>query len=743
MSIASEFDDVLKGCPSGMGPPETDSSMRSLDPAAFVKSGKEGNFVDILVRGAKCGACLSKIENAVENLPEVTSARLNLTTGKLHTVWQTTSFDPLNIIKKLNELGYGAAPFDPDEISSHHNKKERQLLLCLAVAGFAAANIMLLSVSVWADVGEMGSVTKSFMHWVSAAIAFPAVAFSGRPFFGSAVRAIKGGHVNMDVPISLAVLLALGMSLYETINHGVHTYFDAAVMLLFFLLIGKFLDARLQRRAHSAAEDLAAMQAVSVTRIDDDGTARAVKASDLLPGQTIQIAPGERFAVDVEIFSGISDLDTRLVTGETRPVHADVGARVYAGTINVTNSLFGKVLATTEDSMLAEISKLLDAGEQKRSTYRKIADTAARIYVPLVHTLAALTFLGWYAYAGDLKQAIFTAIAVLIITCPCALALAAPVVQVVAVGALFKRHVYLKSGDALERIATCQHVILDKTGTLTEPVPVLNEGDYSSPALLSAAQLARSSRHPYSRAIVTAAGAGPLAKEVTEVPGKGVFGLVDGRYAKLGTPTWVVGENVIEKDALCFSFEEEQPVFFSFSERPVQGAHTIASELKKRGITSEVLSGDSEERVARLAKNLGLHLWTAKVSPVAKALRLEELENQGISTLMVGDGLNDAGAIAQAKASLTPGGAVDISRSASDGVFSSNDISVIPEVIDIARSARLRMLENFGFAALYNAVAIPLAVLGHVTPLVAAIAMSGSSLVVTLNALRLTFNSKR
>ena len=735
-----------RGCPTGLAPVETDAGQGQIDPVAFVRTRNGEHSLDVLVRGAKCGGCLSKIEGGIRALQGVKDVRMNLTTGRLRVSWTDGDFNPSAVLSTLTSLGYGATPYDADEAGSRSSRQEKRLLAALAVAGFAMANIMLLSVSVWSGGGEMGEETRTLMHWVSAAIAIPAVAFAGRPFFTSAIDALGARRVNMDVPISLAVLLAVGMSLYQTLTHGEEAYFDAAVMLLFFLLIGRFLDARLQRETQSAARDLAALQAVSVTRIGNDGAAESVRASELTPGDLILVAPGERFSVDAEIVGGVSDLDLRMTTGETRPSPAAPGEIVYSGALNITSSLQARVINASADSMLAEIGKILDAGELKRSRYRQIADHAARLYVPIVHTLAALTFLGWLLLRGDLETAVFTAISVLIITCPCALALAAPVVQVVAVGRLFRKGVYLKSGDALERIADCDVVIFDKTGTLTRPDPVWDRSETALAALEKAAILARGSRHPYSRALVREAGPGPVAEDIREYPGKGVEATVDGVRSRLGSATWIgvtEDENAAAEGALWFRQGETDPVPFVFAESLHSNASEMTAELKARGVEIEILSGDAPNRVETIARALGVDTWQARMSPADKAARLDVLESEGRRVLMIGDGLNDAGALARALASLTPGGAVDISRSASDGVYSADDMLTIVDVIDTAVSSRRRMLENFSLAAIYNCLAIPLAVLGLVTPLIAAIAMSGSSLIVTLNALRLNIEKPR
>ncbi len=723
------------GCPSGLAPPETGPG--GVDYSRFTRQTAAGKSLTLLVTGAKCGGCLSKIEKAARVLPGMRDVRMNLTTGKLSLKW-SGDLTASEAARAIADLGYGVAPFEASQADSKARSEERDLLLALGVAGFAMMNIMLLSVSVWAGHGEMGEETRTLMHWISAAIALPAVAFSGRPFFLSAFNALKGGHANMDVPISLALLLATAVSLFETAMGGEHAYFDAAVMLCFFLLIGRFLDARLRRRAHAAAHELAALQTTTATRITSGGETESVRVAEIAPGDLIHLAPGERAAVDMQLTEGETDLDERLVTGESLPRAAAQGAKVFSGTINLKRAVTGRALAAAEDSLMAEIGRMLEAGEQKRSAYRRIADKAVSIYVPTVHSIALLTFLGWYLVGGaGLREAVFVAVSTLIITCPCALALAAPVVQVVAASRLFRNGVYLKSGDALERLATCDHVVFDKTGTLTLGRPVLQQTQQADEVLMRAASLARASRHPLSRALVEAAGPGALASEVSEHAGLGLEGLIDGRPARLGSAEWVGLDGEGGGGAsLWYGEEGREPVPLNFEDQLHEDAHNTVSALRARGLGIEIVSGDREEAVTSAAAALGITDYTAGASPQDKTRRLEALSAQGRKVLMVGDGLNDAGALALAHASLAPGGAMDVSRSASDAVYSGEGLSAILKVLRLSGTARSRMLQNFALAALYNVIAVPIAVAGLVTPLVAAIAMSASSIIVTLNAMR-------
>jgi Cu2+-exporting ATPase len=483
------------------------------------------------------------------------------------------------------------------------------------------------------------------------------------------------------------------------------------------------------------------MQAVSAQRVGPDGALRSIPAREVAVGDLLFLAAGERAAVDGVIEDGVSELDRSLVTGESAPAPARVGDAIHAGSVNLTRPIRMRATATVDASTVAELARLIEAGEQGRAGHVRLADRAARLYVPVVHTAAALTFIGWFFLGGaDWRIALMNAAAVLIITCPCALGLAVPAVQVVATGRLFKRGVFVKSGDALERLSQIDHVVMDKTGTLTMGRPRL----VSAPdeALLSkAAMLARASRHPLSRALVDAAGCGAVAEGAIERQGQGVEGTVDGRMAKLGSAAFVgaAAINALNpaESELWFAFVGEPPVRFGFRDVLRPDAVEAVKALRARGFAVEISSGDRADAVREAARALEIEVAAGQRTPQQKIARLEALRAEGKRPLMVGDGLNDAAALAAASASASPGAAVDAAQAASDIVFQSERLSPLVEAIDVARAARKRVWENLWFSALYNVIAAPAAMAGLVTPLIAALAMAGSSLVVTLNALRL------
>ncbi|HXQ17541.1 MAG TPA: heavy metal translocating P-type ATPase [Caulobacteraceae bacterium] len=716
----------------------------AADPVVFVREAGEDRQLGLLVQGARCASCLAKIEKGVGALPGVRQARMNLTTGKLSVAWRNHDVEPALIVETLARLGYPAVPFDPAEAVSREDAEGRRLAIALGVAGFGAANAMMFSVPVWAGLlhQEMGEGVRTLFYWLTALIAAPCALFAGTTFFQSAWASLRKGRANMDVPISIGVLLAIGVSLYETAIHGRHAYFDAAVSLLFLLLIGRYLDHVLRAKARGAARDLLAMQAATATRLTREGAMESVALRDVAVGDRLVILPGDRLPVDAEVEEGDTELDVSLLTGETAPWRVGAGTSVQAGAINLTGRLVVRAVARSEDSAVAAIARLMEAGAQTKSHYVRLADRAAAIYVPAVHGVAALTFVGWMIAGLAFPDALMRAAAVLIITCPCALGLAAPAVQIVASGRLFRRGVLVKSGAALERLAEVDCVVFDKTGVLTFGRPALLHGD---PDLVQrAAPLARASRHPLAKALASQAGPGAVADEVREVAGMGVEGLVDGREARLGRASFVGADNAADAETvLWFAIEGETPRRLCFSDDLRVDAAATVRALRARGLAVEVMSGDVAPAVRQVCEAAGIACFCAAMSPMEKAAAIDALVAAGHRPLMVGDGLNDAAALAKAHASMAPGAAAEASQTAADLVFQGEDLSVVVEAIDIARAARARVLENFGMAAIYNLVAAPAAVLGLVTPLIAALAMSSSSLIVTLNALRVGAGRRR
>jgi P-type Cu2+ transporter len=696
--------------------------------------------VDARVPTVHCGVCIRTIEKALGGLAGVESARVNLSTRRVTVRWRSENVPP-PFLETLKQAGFEAHLFDIE--SDDGNGELSELVRALAVAGFAASNIMLLSVSIWSGAD---AETRDLFHWLSAIIALPALAYSGRIFFRSAWQALRHRRTNMDVPISIGVLLAFGMSLYDTTQHGAYAYFDASISLLFFLLIGRTLDYMMRERARLAVKGLAQLAARGARVLQADGKQVYLPVNEIQTGMTIMLAAGERVPVDATVTKGTSELDASLVSGEQTPVPATVGSLLRAGTLNLTGPLTIVATATPDNSFLGEMVRMMEAAEQGRSAYRRIADRAASLYAPIVHLTALLALVGWLLATGDIYRALTVAIAVLIITCPCALGLAVPMVQVVAARRLFERGIIMKDGGALERLAEIDTVVFDKTGTLTLGRPrLIGSGSMDREAIGIAAGLASHSRHPYSRAVVEAAADLPPSRvafdEVSEHPGFGLEARSGVITYRLGRPEWALSgladaAPMSDDESVVLSKDGSRLAEFRFEDFLRADASKAVTELKHAGILVQAVSGDREAAVTLIARQLGIP-YLAAVLPAGKMAHIAALEASGRKVLMVGDGLNDTPALAAAHASMAPASAADIGRNAADLVFLRESLSAVPEAISVARNAGQLVRQNFALAIAYNLVAVPIAIMGYVTPLVAAVAMSASSMLVVANALRL------
>ena len=684
-----------------------------------------------------CSACISKIERALNDHPHVNSARVNLTLKRasIDAEPEVTAEEMRTLVEGL---GYEAHELDAGTLNATATDRAgRDLLMRLAVAGFASMNVMLLSVSVWSGAE---AATRDMFHWISAAITLPAIAFSGVPFFRNAWAALRNGRLNMDVPIVLAIVLAIATSLWETMLSGEHAYFDAALALTFFLLAGRYLDHRTRAIARSAAEELTALEVPRATRVRQ-GVEEVVNVAELAVGDLILVRPGGRMPVDGEIVSGTSEIDRSLLTGETLPVFAGEGQAVSAGEVNLTGPLTIRASAVGAETSLHRMADLVAIAESGRSRYTSLADKAAKLYAPGVHILSGLSFLGWYLYTWDMRMALNIAAAVLIITCPCALGLAVPAVTTAASGRLFRRGMLIKHETALERLAQVDTVVFDKTGTLTTGTPHLtNLNALPRAAVETALALAQGSSHPLAQAITKAARDAGFAaaevREVTEVPGYGTKGLFAGEEVRLGRASWTGAEG-LSQTATYLKIGAAAPLALTFTDALRPGAEEAVQALVNGGKRVILMSGDTTPAVEALAQRLGIPQWVAEALPADKAARVEALRNEGAHVLMVGDGLNDTAALAAAHVSISPATALDAARVASDIVLLGNDLSPIGAACETAKSAIRRIRENFRIATVYNIIAVPLAVAGLATPLIAALAMSLSSITVSLNALRL------
>lgn len=712
--------------------------------SALAHDNGDGSFtLSLGVEGIHCASCIRLIENALTAEEEITQARVNMSTERLTFTWEGPQERADRLTGLVTKLGYKLHPLTEEEEGP--SSQEKALLRAIAVSGFAAGNMMLISVGVWSSSTEtMGMATRELFHWISALIALPTVLYAGQPFFRSALSVLKERHTNMDVPISLAVILACVMSISEVLRQGEHVYFDSAVMLLFFLLIGRYLDARAKGKARESASRLLS-RLIGIATVLEDGKVSQVPIKELGRGALVLVATGESIPADGVVEKGTSAVDMSLITGETLPSPVEAGATVFAGTVNLSAPLEVRVSKASEQSLLSEIVRLMETAEQGRATYVRLADKAAQLYTPVVHAMGALTFLGWWLLVNAPWQvSLLHSVTVLIITCPCALGLAVPVVQVLASGKLMRGGILLKSGDALEKLTKIDTVVFDKTGTLTQGHPELVSHDASAEHFRLAASLAAHSKHPLAKALHARFDGDLLAQDVREVVGRGVESDHEGKRVQLGSRAWCGDQAAAAGDALLelWLAIDGQPVArFAFSDVLRADASETVTKLKAAGLDVHLLSGDRWLVAKSVAKDLGIEFVEAEVTPSEKCDYLKELQAAGRQVLMVGDGLNDAPALAAAAVSMSPSSAIDITQNTADIVFQSDRLSPVLQVYQTAKFSTILVTQNFILAALYNVIAIPLAVFGYVTPLVAAIAMSLSSLVVIVNAFRL--NLKR
>jgi Cu2+-exporting ATPase len=579
-------------------------------------------------------------------------------------------------------------------------------------------------------------------HWLSAAIAVPAAAWAGRPLFVPALRAVAAGRLNRETPISVAVVCAFGVSISETLNHAVQASYDSGLVLVASVLAVRILGLAVSQHAPAAAGNLASSAEETVTKFVSDTELAEVPVGLVRPGDLVLVRPGERIAVDGVVTEGRSEVDQSRVTGETLPVSIARESMVFAGTLNVSGTLLMRASGATPGGLPDGAARKRDLAAEAAGDVR-LAVRAARLYPPLALAAAFVTLAGLVAFRADGHGAVMAAIAVLVVTYPAAFGLAASVVEAWASQALSRAGVLLKSRDGIERLASVDTILFDKTGTLTAPEPeVVNTADIPPERLALAGRLALASRHPLAAAVVRSAGAmAPIT--AVEEPGQGVRCMFNGVPLRLGRPSFCDAERraaaVLEMDpeasAIAFAYGMERYVLTVRQQLRCDAIETIA-RLKQDRFTVEILSGDRAPAVAHLARTLGIERWQAGMTPADKIGHISVLQAQGRTVLMVGDGLNDAPSLAAADVALSVGTAAPLTLAAADAVFAGDRLAPVSAAIAIAHRARRLRRQNLLFAAACAAVAAPVAMAGMVSPVVAAVAMCGIAVLVSLNALR-------
>jgi Cu2+-exporting ATPase len=717
------------------------SESAEFDFSNFISEEDGVNSLELLTGGVSCSSCIWLIESALNKQEEITSARLNLSTKRLKFSWKGDKSLGNKFAAIIMKMGYSLKPFDATILGKEFEDEQKDLLKKIVVSGFALVAVMMFADGLWVQSrAEIGAATQDILHWLLILIGVPAVIYSGSFFFVNALKGLRTGNANMDLPIASSLLVIIGLSFYQTIIGSEHIYLDSAVMLTFSLLVGRYFDHKSRYLAKSSALEMTEMLSGFATLITSSGN-KIISTKELKQGDLVLIATGDKIPADATIIKGEAEFDTSMITGESLPKSYRVGDYVFAGSINLGQNIEVLIAKESKNSEAAKILELLEEAEKTKSGYSLLAEKATHAYIPLVYGAAAITFILWYFFLdGGLQNAIIYSACVLVVTCPCALGLAIPVVNVLAFSKMYKNGLLLKKGETLENLAKIDIAIFDKTGTLTEGnFTIKNLDEFTDEELKIAASLAIKSRHPISQAIAESYKK-PLYNDikVEEVKGNGLIANFKKQKIMLGKPIWC-GEKYSGKKSgniLCLKINKSVK-FFILEDRLREDAKATISKIKSLGINTKILSGDILENVKKIAKNVGIDEYFAALLPEQKYKFIENLKASGKKVLMVGDGLNDAPAVALADVSISPGSAISITQNSADIIFKGKKLDPVLRAILISKRSIVLIRQNIFLSFLYNFIAIPYAMFGFLTPVWAAIAMSLSSIIVVLNSMRL------
>ncbi len=717
---------------------------------SFVRgSHDEEREASLILEGIVCAACVWLNERHVKSLPGVRDFQVNYSTHRARVSWDNQQIHLSDILKAIHAIGYHAHPFDPGRQEQLFKTEKIRALRRLAVAGLGMMQVMMFAVALYAGEGEgMSEEVRQFLRWVSLLLTTPVVLYAAKPFFTSAWRDLKRIQLGMDVPVSLAIGGAFLASTWATLSGQGEVYFDSVNMFTFFLLTGRYLEMAARHRASEVAEALVKLLPATATRLDENGASR-VAVAELVPGDRVRVKPGESVPADGLILEGSSSVDESLLTGESLPVRKQAGMQLAGGTLNTESPLIMRVDKLGEDTVLSSIVRLLDRAQTEKPSLAKLADKVAAWFVAGLLIIAASVAFWWWQH--DPQQAFRITLSVLVVTCPCALSLATPAALAAATGALTRLGVLTTRGHALETLAGISHMIFDKTGTLTEGRLRLTAttilGDKDQPACLEiAAALEQHSEHPVATALCNAAIARLPASGVVSTPGRGIEGRIENRRYRVGAADYVAeisgplppqNAGAAAQTQVYLGSDNNGLAVFSLADNLRSGVRETLQALSELKIKTELLSGDQPEAVQAIAQQTGIESVQARCQPQDKLDYIRKLQQQGAVVAMVGDGINDAPVLAGADVSIAMGGGTQLAHASADMVLLSEQLPHLVDSIRMARKTRRVIGQNLLWALVYNLIALPLAAAGWISPWMAAIGMSASSLVVVLNALRL------
>lgn len=732
--------------------PEALQNLKAWDhPAAqkdYVTIAGDRASAELTLENLNCAACAWLIEKKLASEGGVLQATVNLSTHRLHLEWDSADTSLGQLLTSLAGIGYRAHPYRSDAHAEQLRKESRDLLKRLALAGFGMMQVMMYAGSLY--VGHWTGIEdeyRQYLNWINLLITLPIFFYSGMPFYRSAKVALQNRQLNMDVPVSLALIAGFAASVWSTVRGVGDTYYDSVTMFIFFLLSSHFLEMRARQRAGDIAATLMAMAPQLATRVEADGSMAVIGAAELVPGDRVVVRPGESIPADAEVLEGSSAVSEALLTGEPLPVPKQPGDNVIGGSVNSDGSLLLRITRAASEGTLGALNRLLNRALAEKPLLARRADAFAQVFVGLVLAFSVLVFVAWYQVDG-FAHAFWITLAVLVATCPCALSLATPVALTSATSALAERGFLISRGHVLETMAQATHVIFDKTGTLTTGTLHLEEhtavrGEAEA-ALRLVCALEQRSEHPVARAFQALPMAGlPVVTDIEHVAGAGVSGRIDGRRYRFGHAAFALGhDSVADRDLLWLADDEGALARFRLTDTLRPEAAQVVRQLKQRGITPWLLSGDPSSTPVSMARELGIDEVAGGLSPEAKRDRVRTLQDSGAVVVMVGDGVNDAPVLAQAHLSVAMASGTDLAQLTADSLLLRDDLRTLVVARDTARRSGRIIRQNLGWALAYNLSALPLAALGLLPPWAAALGMSASSLVVVGNALRLRLTSR-
>ena len=708
----------------------------------------------LILEGIVCAACVWLNEQHLKSLPGVVDVQVNYSTHRALVRWDEQRTRLSKILKAITEIGYLAHPYDP---STHQRLLEKQRKDYLKRLGLAAAlgmQVMMFAVAMYlGDWWGMEKEHRIFFQWISLGLTLPVFLYSGQPFYQAAWRDLRHGRAGMDVPITLGIGIAFAGSLVSIAQGSGHVYFDSVVMFIFFLLTARYLELAARKRASEHTEALIQSQAASAVRELGEDATEVVAAMELEPGDIVQVRPGETIPSDGVIIEGVSSVDESLLSGESRPLSKKSGDELVGGSINIDNFLRVRVTAAGQDSVLSTILQLVERAQSEKPGIARLADRVAGYFVAGILILATVTASWWWL--NDPQQWLPVTIALLVVTCPCALSLATPAAITAATGNMIKHGLLASRGYALERLARATVLVFDKTGTLTHGTLKIGRiycrDDVDEAFCLQiAAGLESRSEHPLARAFIDleVAGGG-LPEDFMNVPGGGLTGLIKGTRYYLGNAAWVAeqsGQAMTGLEKRCelpgtriFLADDKQALaLFVLHDTIRPGAAELVQSLRNQGIEVKLYSGDDESAVGPVAHELGIETWQAGMLPADKLSSVRALQHEGHTVAMVGDGINDAPVLAGADVSIAIGEGARYAAAAADMVLLAKDLDVLEVGVNTVRKMMRIIRQNLFWALTYNIAAIPLAATGFIHPWMAALGMSASSLLVVANAMRLT-----